>query len=98
MYVGNNNINYPAVPPLYPMDPCRPTPQPRPQPMPDPYSNMPMCPMMDPMFRECVRICMMQCGNYPMPIDYTMDMNYYTPINPIDINESYPYYYEENKE
>lgn len=49
--------------PLYPMDPCRPNPQPMMPSMP----MMPMCPMMDPRFRECVQICMMQCGNSPMP-------------------------------
>lgn len=96
MYQDNQNCHHPAVPPLYPMDPCRPMPMPEPMPMPQPMPMPePMCPMMNPRFRECVRVCMMQCGNYPTP--YPMDMDYYTPIQSIDINELYPYYPEENK-
>jgi hypothetical protein len=93
MYSGNNDYNYPAVPPLYPMDPCRPIPHHMPQPMPMPH-HMPMCPMMDPRFRDCVRVCMMQCGNYSDPIGYPMDISY-EPIHNIDMNQLTPYFPEE---
>ena len=94
MYPIDQNCNRPAVPPLYPMDPCRPMPMPyEPMPMPP---QMPMCPMMNPRFRECVQVCMMQCGNYPMPGEYPMDMNY-IPMPSIDINELNPYSPEVDK-
>ena len=103
MYPENYNYNRPAVPPLYPMDPCRPmsTTMPIvPEPMamepymPMQYNNMPMCPMMNPSFRECVQVCMMQCGNYQAPIEYPMNMGY-EPTHSIDMNEINPYYPEE---
>lgn len=105
MYSPNNNYKHPAVPPLYPMDPCRPIhPEPIPyEPVPMPYEPMPMpyepmphmpCPMMDPAFRECVRVCMMQCGNNPMPMEYPMSIGY-SPAQPVDMNELNPYYPEE---
>ncbi|HSH35257.1 hypothetical protein [Schnuerera sp.] len=85
MYPQDYEQRHPAVPPLYPMDPCRPKPMPyEPEPMPtEPYipmdPNMPYmpympCPMMDPRFRDCVRVCMMQCGHYPMHPQYPMGM------------------------
>ncbi|NMB26924.1 MAG: hypothetical protein GX987_02580 [Tissierellia bacterium] len=91
MYSTDYNYNRPAVPPLYPMDPCRPMPMPyEPAPMPEPmYPHMPMCPMMDPRFRECVQVCMMQCGTYPTPMEYPMNVGY-----PTDMNELNPYYTE----
>ncbi|HFL3828407.1 TPA: hypothetical protein ACG3RW_003764 [Clostridioides difficile] len=104
MYPGNPNYNQPAVPPLYPMDPCRPMSTnmpivPEPTAM-EPYmpmpNQMPMCPMMNPRFRQCVQLCMMQCGNYPMPVEYPMDMNY-IPMPSIDINELNPYSPEVDK-
>ena len=92
MYSTDHNYNRPAVPPLYPMDPCRPMPMPyEPAPMPvmPMPPQMPMCPMMDPKFRECVQVCMMQCGNYPTPMEYpsipSMDMNELNPYYPEDI-------------
>lgn len=99
MYSGNNDYNYPAVPPLYPMDPCRPIPPHHmpPQPMPMPPHHMPMCPMMDPRFRDCVRVCMMQCGNYSDPIGYPMDISY-EPIHNIDMNQLTPPYFPEEFE
>ena len=110
MYPTDYNYKHPAVPPLYPMDPCRPMPyeptpmpyEPEPMPyMPAPIEHyMPMphmgCPMMDPRFRECVQVCMMQCGNYPVMPEYPMDMNY-APIHSIDMNELNPYYPEETE-
>lgn len=75
MYYGDNNFNYPAVPPLYPMDPCRPPhymPMPGYMPMPN---YMPRCPMMDPSFRDCVRVCMMQCGYNMEAMEYPMDVD-----------------------
>ena len=104
MYSENQNYNQPAVPPLYPMDPCRPMqimpeptmPMSHPMPMqaPEgPYMPMPMCPMMNPKFRECARICMMRYGNYPMPMEYPMDTSYVPPYT-INMNELNPYYPE----
>ncbi len=52
MYPVNQNYNHIAVPPLYPMDPCRPMAMPEPMPqsmpqfMPEPMpQSMPMCPI-----------------------------------------------------
>ena len=86
MYPKDYNYDMPAVPPLYPMDPCRPSPmpyEPMPyEPMPEPmWPNMPMCPMMNPAFRQCVQVCMMQCGMYNTP----MGMNDINPYNPEDV-------------
>ncbi len=106
MYSQDYEQKHPAVPPLYPMDPCRPKPY-EPEPMPyepmpvEPYMPMPMdpympympCPMMDPRFRDCVRVCMMQCGHYPMYPEYPMDM-YYGDAN---MDGSATYYLEEMK-
>ncbi|MCF6464335.1 hypothetical protein [Clostridium sp. Cult2] len=108
MYPQDYNQRHPAVPPLYPMDPCRPRPMPyneEPMPM-EPYMpNMPYmhCPMMDPRFRDCIMVCMMQCGNYPMYPEYPMNMDYgaanynYPPAHPINMDESVIYYPEEMK-
>ncbi|CCQ93248.1 hypothetical protein CULT_1290010 [[Clostridium] ultunense Esp] len=96
MYPQDFEQRHPAVPPLYPMDPCRPKPY---EPMPMPYEHMPMdpyapmmpymhCPMMDPRFRDCVRVCMMQCGSYPMQPAYPMDMHYET----MNMDEPIAYY------
>ncbi len=94
MDAQNNKYTHPAVPPLYPMDPCRQMPYgPMPyEPMPYdmPYEPMPYdmpyepygpimpitCPIMDPRFRDCIRVCMMQCGYHPMYPDHPMEMPY----------------------
>ncbi|NLV75390.1 MAG: hypothetical protein GX023_00090 [Tissierellia bacterium] len=98
MYYGNNNYNYPTMPPLYPMDPCRPLHH-MPHYMPNYMSTpnyMPMCPMMDPSFRDCVKICMMQCGYNIEPIEYPMDIGYESTYE-IDEYQSQPYFPEELK-
>lgn len=60
MYQGDNNQIHPAVPPLYPMDPCRPMPQPRPY-EPPMYEPQPM-PYEPPMYEP-----------QPMPYEPPMD-------------------------
>lgn len=102
MYSMDENYNYPVVPSHYPMDPCRKKPMPYyHMPMPEhmPY-GMPSCPMMDPRFRDCVRVCMMQCGNqpmpYPVPMEYSMDINYTLPQS-YETNELNQYYSDEKK-
>lgn len=95
MYSTDYNYNRPAVPALYPMDPCRPMSSmpyeslPMPEPM---YPQMPVCPMMDPKFRECVQICMMQCGTYPTAMEYPMNIGYYPNyfMNMNQLNPQYP--------
>lgn len=93
MYPQAYEQTHPAVPPLYPMDPCRrdyyhPMPyEPMPYEPTMPYDPMPYmpCPMMDPMLRDCIRVCMMQCGRYShyyLPMDHEtghieQTINYY---------------------
>lgn len=75
MYSTDQNYSHPAVPPLYPMDPCKPMPSPY-NPAPT-HPHMPSCPMMDPQFRDCVKVCMMRCGSYPKPMESSMYMDYH---------------------
>ena len=93
MYTQDYEQRHPAVPPLYPMDPCRPKPY---ESEPMPYGHMPVdpympCPMMDPKFRDCIRVCMMQCAHYPMHPEYPMDMHYQT----VNMEEQVTYYPQE---
>ncbi|GFN35737.1 hypothetical protein [Tepidimicrobium xylanilyticum] len=102
MYPQDFEQRHPAVPPLYPMDPCRPKPYETMPYDPMPYERMPYesmpyehmpympCPMMDPMLRDCIRVCMMQCGRYS---------SYYYPMEQgnMYIDQSTSYYMEDIK-
>lgn len=102
-------IEYEPAPMPYepmPCDPPTPMPyEPAPyQPTPT-YPEMPYmdCPMMNPRFRECVRVCMMmRCGEYPPHEGYPMTNEYPTDINYenfkyIDLHQLSPYYNPETE-
>ncbi|MBU5437046.1 hypothetical protein KQI42_03430 [Tissierella sp. MSJ-40] len=96
MYETNDCYNRPAVPPLYPMElncpnrphPVRPIMPPGMEPI--HYDHpMHMCPMMNPMIRKCVEMCMLQCGRHMNPIP--MSEVDYESIYSVDINELNPH-------
>lgn len=138
MYSSDNRPVDPAVPPLYPMDPCRRIPYDEypcykepiyenpiyhepiyhepiyqepiyqepvyqepiyyePAPM---YPVMPPhmdCPMMDPSFMECLKVCMkMRCGKPRHYENYTANEDY-EKFKYIDLHKLSPYYTEENE-